>query len=123
VAYLHQAPLKKVNLMATSRVFRSILLAAGVLAMAGCASRPEGSLLETKFQRAANSYDYALPYQGTTVYCNRGATRSLPLDGCVTETQLRAQVENAHMGRGTASGRSPPAGVGQGMIGNMSGGM
>ena len=103
--------------MASHRVFGSILLAVGVLVAGGCASRPEGSLLETKFQRAANTYDYALPYQGQTVYCNRGGTRSLPLQDCVTEAQLRANVENAHRSRNPSSGNSTPMGAGQGMIG------
>ena len=108
--------------MASNRVFRTFLLATGVALLGACASQPKGALLEKKFQRAANTYDYALPYQGQTVYCNRGPTRSLPLMNCVTETNLRAQVEDEHRSRGAFTG--PPsagAGAGTGTLGSMGG--
>jgi hypothetical protein len=105
--------------MTSNRVIRSLLLATGVLLAGGCASRPEGSLLETKFQRAASTYDYALPYKGTTVFCNRGATRSLPLENCVTEAQLRAQVEDAHRShRAVARGGPQYVATVPGRVGN-----
>lgn len=104
--------------MASNPVFRSVLLAASALVMGGCASQPEGSLLETKFQRAARQYDVNFLYRGQAVYCNRGATRSLPMAECVTEPQLRARVENSMRSRNTSSGNSTPAGAGQGYLGD-----
>jgi len=89
--------------MARNRVFRSVLLAAGVLLIAACASQPVSSparesvptpLLEMKFQRAAKQYDRQYQHEGQIVYCKRGATRSLPPTECITETALRLQVEN-----------------------------
>jgi len=93
--------------MASNRVFRSALLAASVLVMAACASQPEGSLLEMKFERAANQYDQKYQYQGQVVYCMRGATRSLPPTECITESALRLQVENMQRSRNSV-GRGGP---------------
>jgi hypothetical protein len=104
--------------MARSRAFHAVLLAASVLVMGGCASQPEGSLVEKKFQRAAKHYEVNFLYEGQGVYCKRGATRSLPLTQCVTESQLRAQVENSLRSRGTSSGSAVPAGAGQGYLGD-----
>jgi len=105
--------------MASNHVFRSVLLAAGVLLVAACASQPEGSLLETKFQRAAKQYDRTYQYQGQVVYCKRGATRSLPPTECVYESALRLQVENMHRSRNAVGYGGPqyvgtvPGGSGQ----------
>jgi hypothetical protein len=81
--------------MAMNHVFRSLLLAAGVLLMAGCASQPGSIPLQEKlFQREANNYDAIFRYEGQKVYCKRGATRSLPYRECITESGLRRQVDN-----------------------------
>lgn len=94
--------------MAKNRVFRSLLLAAGVLLMAGCASQPGSIPLQEKlFQREANNYDAIFLYEGQKVYCKRGATRSLPYQECVTESGLRRRVEDNHKYR-NAVGRGGP---------------
>ena len=65
--------------MARNNVFRSVLLAAGVLVVAACASQPPstGSLDEKYFQREANNYQ-KFQYEGQTVYCqNEAQTASL----------------------------------------------
>jgi hypothetical protein len=86
--------------MATNRVFRSVLLAAGLVLMAGCASQPNSIPLQEKlFQREANNYDAEFLYEGQKVFCKRGATRSLPYRECITEAGLRRQVENSHRER------------------------
>jgi len=96
-----------------NRVFRSVLLAAGVVLLAACASQPASTLgaaavpatapattplLERKFQQAARNY-LKFQHEGQTVYCKRGATRSLPYTDCITESQLRLQVENFERSR------------------------
>lgn len=96
-----------VNLMATNRIFGSVLLAASVLMVAACATQPEGSLLEMKFQRAAKQYDRVYQYEGQKVYCMRGATRSLPPTECITESALRLRVDNTQRTR-NAVGRNGP---------------
>jgi len=105
-----------VNLMASNRVFHSVLLAAGVLLMAACTSQPVSSpatasvptpLLEMKFQRAARHYDRQYEHEGQVVYCKRGATRSLPPTECITESALRLQVENTQKTR-NGVGRGGP---------------
>jgi hypothetical protein len=86
--------------MATNRVFRSVLLSAGVILMAGCASQPGSIPLQEKlFQREANNYDAEFLYEGQKVFCKRGATRSLPYQECITEAGLRRRVENHHRER------------------------
>ena len=89
--------------MAKSRVFRSILLTAGALLLAVSASQsatpPDPAaaptLLEKKFQRAAQSY---MKFQdhGTTVYCKKEKvlTSAIPVVQCLSESQLRLEVEN-----------------------------
>ena len=112
--------------MARNQVFRSALLAAGVLLMAACASQPAAttdpvtapaanSLLEKKFQRAARHYE-KFEYQGHAVYCKRGATRSLPYT-CVSEAQLRYEVASYESWRNPVQ-RPVVAGTGQGGIGS-----
>jgi hypothetical protein len=78
--------------MASKNIFGSLLSAAGVLLMSACATPPEGSLLDKKFERAAKHYEQ-FQYEGQTVYCRKTGTRSMPL-ACLTEAQLRQQVEN-----------------------------
>jgi hypothetical protein len=105
---LQARALNGVNLMATNHVFRSVLVAAGVLLMAGCATQPGYmSLQEKLFQREANNYDAQFLYEGQKVYCKRGATRSLPYRECVTETALRLRVENHHRDRNDVQRGSP----------------
>ena len=79
--------------MADNRVFHSVLLASGMLLMAACASQPPGSLDEKYFQREVKD-DLKFQHEGQTVYCKRGATRSLPPTECIYESALRLQVEN-----------------------------
>lgn len=98
-----------VNLMASKHVFRSVLLAVGLLFMAGCASQrastaasaavpattpAAATLLEKKFQQAARSY---LKFQsvGKTVYCKKEkvTTSAIPVVQCLSESELRLQVE------------------------------
>jgi hypothetical protein len=102
--------------MAMNRVLPSILLAASALFLGACATQPEGSLLDKKFERAANNYQQ-FQHDGQVVYCQRAGTRSMPMS-CLTETQLRAQVEFEHRHRSTSSGAPIPPGAGQtGIIG------
>lgn len=95
--------------MATLRVLRSALLFSGVLLLAACAThaQPDGALLEKKFQRAAKQYDRVYQYEGQKVYCNRGATRSLPPTDCITEAGLRKQVETFERDRNAVTRNGP----------------
>ena len=94
--------------MAIIRVFRTVLVATGVLLMAGCATQTGSMPLQEKlFQREANNYDAEFLYEGQKVYCKRGATRSLPYQECVTETALRTRVENHHRDRNNAQRGGP----------------
>jgi len=92
--------------MARIQVLRSVLLAAGVLAMSACATQPEVSLLEKKFQREANNYQQ-FQHEGQTVYCQRAGTKSMPMH-CVSESQLRLQVENMQRSRNLVQRGGPP---------------
>jgi hypothetical protein len=114
--------------MARNRVFTSVLLTAGVLLIAACASQPGSSparatvstpLLEMKFQRVAKHYDRKYQHEGQIVYCKRGATRSLPPAECITESALRLHVENMQRSRNGVTRGGPqyvatvPGGSGQ----------
>ena len=92
--------------MARSRVIHSILFAASVILVSGCATQPEGALLQKKFEREANNY-MQYQHEGLTVYCKRGATKSLPPTDCITESALRLQVDNTQRTR-NAVGRGGP---------------
>jgi hypothetical protein len=97
------------------QLLRSLLLSAGALLIAACAAQPASpTLLEKKFQRTAKHY-LKLQHEGQTVYCEKGPTRSLR-GPCVTESQLRMQVENFERSRNTVQ---PPVmpGAGRGGIG------
>src|SRR5262245_45247440 len=102
--------------MASNHVLRSVLLAAGVLLMAACASKPASApdtepdsamalaqdtspLIEKKFQRAVKYYDQKYQYEGQVVYCKRGATRSMPPTECITESALRRQLDDVQRTR------------------------
>ena len=110
--------------MATNRVIGSVLLAAGVLLVSACASRPAppavagASLIDKKFQQTAKSYR-RYRYQGQTVYCRKEKpiNSSVPKLQCLTEDQLRVQVENYVRSRNTNIGSPIRAGAGQGGIG------
>jgi outer membrane biogenesis lipoprotein LolB len=98
--------------MARTRVFRSVLLAAGVLMVAACASQPAPttvSLDEKYFQREANNYQ-KFQYEGQTVYCqSQPQTASLiPNKWCITESALRQRVENARRDRNPVTRGGPP---------------
>jgi outer membrane biogenesis lipoprotein LolB len=98
--------------MATNRVFRSVLLAAGVLLMAACASQPAsttGSLDEKYFQREANNYQ-KFQHEGQTVYCqNESQAGSLiPYKWCISESALRQRVENFRRNRNSVTRGGPP---------------
>jgi hypothetical protein len=86
--------------MASKGVFRSILLATGVLLMAACATQPAGSLNQKYFEREANNY-LKFRHEGQTVYCqNSPATASLIAHKqCITEAALRQRVENSRLSR------------------------
>ena len=98
--------------MARNRILRSVLLAAGVLLIAACASQPaskNGSLDEKYFQREANKY-LKFQHDGQTVYCqSESQTASLmPVKGCITESALRQRVENYRRDRNPVQRGGPP---------------
>jgi hypothetical protein len=100
--------------MANKRILGSLLLAAGILMMSACSTQPKGALLDKKFERAAKHYEQ-YQYQGQKVYCKKAGTRSMPM-ACLTEAQLRQEVENYERRRNPM----PPtlvAGAGQSGIG------
>jgi len=101
-----------VNLMATNRVFRSVLLASGVLLTAACASQTAsttGSLDEKYFQREAKNYQ-KFQHEGQTVYCQseRQATSLIPYKWCISESALRQRVENDRRSRNAVTRGGPP---------------
>ena len=89
--------------MATNQVFRSILLATGVLLVGACASQPDrapGALEEKYFQREANHFK-KFEHEGQTVYCQdepRPASL-IPTKSCISEAALRERVEDARRAR------------------------
>ena len=115
--------------MGIQSLFRSSLLAVGVLLVAACASQPASSpapaaapapaatpapaaassaqaspearpeadaaaQLEKKFQEAAKSYR-VVQKDGKTLYCKKEKpiNSTIPIVQCITEAQLRLQVE------------------------------
>ena len=113
--------------MARNHIFRSVVLAAGLLLIAACASQPAStpasatapaaSLLEKKFQ-VATKYYQKLQQDGQTVYCKKEKvlTSAIPLVQCLTESQLRLEVESFERWRNPVA-RPLMAGAGQGGIG------
>jgi len=101
--------------MARNRVFRSVLLAAGVLLMAACASPPVSTtrpLDEKYFQRETNNY-LKFQHEGQTVYCRTepGAASLIPFDPnrrCISEAALRQAVENYRISRNAVGYGGPP---------------
>jgi hypothetical protein len=98
--------------MAKNPVFRSVLLAAGVLALAACASQPapKGSLAEKQFQRAAKQYQL-FERDGQKVYCKMANTKIIP-HTCLSEPELRLAVERATRDRNPVVYVRSPPGVG-----------
>jgi hypothetical protein len=97
--------------MSRNRVFRSILLASGVLLLAACASQPAGSLDEKYFQREASNY-LKFQHEGQTVYCQTEPTTGslIPFDAnrrCISEAALREAVKNYRTSRNTAQRGGP----------------
>jgi hypothetical protein len=94
--------------MASNGVFRSLLLASGVLLMAACASQPAGSLNQKYFQREANNY-LKFQHEGQTVYCqnNRNSASLIAHRQCITEAALRQRVESSRLSRNSV-GRGGP---------------
>jgi outer membrane biogenesis lipoprotein LolB len=97
--------------MARNRVFRSVLLASGVLLMAACASQPAsttGSLDEKYFQREANNY-LKFEHEGQTLYCqnDRQSASLIPYKWCISETALRQRVENDRRSRNPVTRGGP----------------
>ena len=90
--------------MASNGVFRSVLLASGVLLMAACASQPAGSLNQKYFEREANNY-LKFQHEGQTVYCqnNPSSASHIAHKQCITEAALRQRVENSRVSRNTVS--------------------
>lgn len=113
--------------MANNRVFRSVLLASGVLLMAACASQPAATtapaavsappLLDKKFQLAARHYQ-KFQHEGQTVYCKKEkvTNTNIPQVQCFSESQLRQEVENFEKWRNPVARPLMP-GAGQGGIG------
>ncbi|HEY6123567.1 MAG TPA: hypothetical protein VIV63_02865 [Steroidobacteraceae bacterium] len=106
--------------MARIVVFRSVVLAAGVLLIGACASQPTSSLDEKYFQKEASNY-LKFQHEGQTVYCRteEGAPSLIPFNPnkrCITETALRQAVENHRINR-NAVAPAPGAGSGQGYLG------
>jgi hypothetical protein len=95
--------------MARNRVFRSLLLASGVLLTASCATSIPGSLDEKYFEREANNY-LKFEHQGQTVYCQNDANAAtlVPYKQCITEAGLRQKVETARLSRNAVQRGGPP---------------
>ena len=71
------------------------------------ASAPAATpLLEKKFQRAAKHYEQ-FQHEGQTMYCKRTGTKSMPYT-CLSESQLRQEVENFERSRNAAPRGGPP---------------
>jgi hypothetical protein len=84
-------------------VFRSALLASGVLFLTACNTQLRTPLLERKFQQTAATYE-KFQHEGKIVYCKKSAVPQ-----CITEAALRRQVEIYERNRNTVGyWRSPP---------------
>jgi len=82
--------------MIRTRVLTSVVLAAGLFAVAASAAEPKTTLLEKKFQRAAATYT-KYDVHGQPMYCMKnGVTTFSRLPGyeCLTEAQLREKVSS-----------------------------
>jgi len=99
----------EVSLMATTHVFRSVLLASGVLLIAACATQPAGSLVDRKFEQETRAYQ-KFEKDGETIYCqkNGSVASRIPTGSCISETQLRLAVENFERSRNAVQRGGPP---------------
>lgn len=95
--------------MATTHVFRSVLLASGVLLIAACASQPAGSLVEKKFQQETQAYQ-KFEKDGETIYCQKNGSLAsrIPQGQCISESQLRLAVDNFERNRTGVQRGGPP---------------
>jgi hypothetical protein len=95
--------------MARNRVYCSALLTAGVLLIAVSAlqaatppapAETHATLLERKFQQEAQSY-MKFQDKGQIVYCKKEKSlgSAVPAVQCISEYQLRLQVENRERSR------------------------
>ena len=89
--------------MTRHRVVSSVLLAAGVLLMTGCASQSAStkeSLDDRYFQREANNY-LKFQHEGQTVYCQNDSSAAslIAHNRCVSESALRKLVEDTRRSR------------------------
>ena len=88
--------------MSRHHVISSVLLAAGVFLMAGCASQPAStdSLDDKYFQREANNY-LKFQHEGQVVYCQNDSVAAslIPHKRCISETALRQKVEDMRRSR------------------------
>jgi hypothetical protein len=66
------------------------------------------TLLEKKFQRAAKQYE-KFQHEGQTLYCQRTGTKSMPYT-CLTEAQLRSEVQSFERWRNPVPRGPPPTG-------------
>ena len=87
--------------MTRNRVFHSLLMSAGVLLMAACATtRPDGYLDERYFQAEARYYE-KFQHEGMTVYCasrDFSSRQALFPGQCISEADLRQVVRDARRG-------------------------
>jgi hypothetical protein len=95
--------------MSSNRVVHSLLLSAIALVLGACASQPEASLLDTKFERAAKHYQ-KFQHEGQVVYCKKEkpSFSNIPAVQCLTESTLRLQVEDMHNTRNPVTRGGPP---------------
>jgi len=113
--------------MATNNVFRSVLVAAGLVLMAACASQPVSSpataaaptpLLEKKFERAVVHYQ-KYQHEGQVVYCKKEKRfmSNIPEMQCLSESQLRAEIESYERWRNPVARPLMPGAGQTGVIG------
>jgi hypothetical protein len=110
--------------MTAQFVSRSVLLAAGIALIAGCATptrsptaSADGALLQKKFERAAKHYD-KYQHEGQVVYCKKEKpiTSAISAVQCLSEDQLRQEVASFERWRNPVA-RPVMPGAGQGGIG------
>ncbi|HEY6123568.1 MAG TPA: hypothetical protein VIV63_02870 [Steroidobacteraceae bacterium] len=112
--------------MARNLIVRSVILSTVALLIAACASQPASSVayasaqssrLDKKFQATARQYQ-KFRHEGQTMYCKKEKviTSAIPVMQCLSEPQLRLQVENYERSRNPIARPLAP-GAGQGGIG------
>jgi hypothetical protein len=95
--------------MTTAHVFRSVLLASGVLLIAACASQPPGSLIDKKFEQETRAYQ-KFEKDGETIYCQKQSSVAsrISTGSCIRESDLRVAVENFERDRNAVQRGGPP---------------